>query len=91
MFCLRILSICVKNDCLAPTTVSMETKLFKSEYALCVLKIQKKQIEIGEIFLHIRCLCFIININIKGKLPEYFTMLFEKCFPRGSINYLLLF
>lgn len=54
---------------------------------ICFMRIKdsKKQIEIGEIFLHIRCLCFIININIKGKLSEYFTMLFEKCFPRGSI------
>lgn len=39
----------------------------------------------GEIFLHIRSICFIINLNIKDKLSEYLKMLSEKCFPKESI------
>lgn len=42
-YCLHILNITVKNYNLAPVTVSMETKLFKSEYGLCILKIQNSR------------------------------------------------
>lgn len=38
-----ILNITVKNYNLAPVIVSMETKLFKSEYGLCILKIQNSR------------------------------------------------
>lgn len=41
-----------ENDYLAPTTVSMETKLFKSEYGLCMLKIQNSKLRLENIFAY---------------------------------------
>lgn len=64
--------------------MNMKRKLFESENCLCILKISNQQIQIGEIFLHIRCICFMINLIIKGKLSEHLKMLFEKCFPKES-------
>lgn len=58
----------MKNYNLAPTIVSMEMKLSKSEYDLCILKVQNSNR--SEKYLCIRCICFTINIDIKGKLPE---------------------
>lgn len=51
MFCLHILNMC-ENDYLAPTTVSMEIKLFKSEYGLCMLKIQNSKLRLENIFAY---------------------------------------
>lgn len=84
IFCLHILNISVKNYNLAPLIMNMKRKLFESENGLCILKISNQQIQIGEIFLHIRCICFMINLIIKDKLSEHLKMLFEKCFPKES-------
>lgn len=35
------------------------------------------------IFLHIRCICFMINLTIKDKLPEYLNVVL-KYFPKES-------